>query len=566
MGAAGSSFSTRVGKAWSVGRCGLAKVCLIILCHDSPQVELCSSYGSDALVDPNPVSEKSLGRMRGWIHQCGLEHDRCKKPEPRFMPTRLLDVGCTPSQSVRLVLAADPEDRYIALSHCWGSSTPLVTTSENISSFQAEILPSSFPNSFSDAIKITQLLGIRYLWIDSLCIVQDDPEDWLRESAMMASVYGNADITIVASKASSSAEGFLSSRHETFVLKKETNASGQETDLFLINREYNTNLISRALRSHQEPLSKRAWAIQERHLSRRRVVFAEAQIFWECNQMTKSEDTQLAVTHSSYGQYEPLSSSSWYDIVESFTNCEITYETDTFPAISGVAKTVARTTGGIYCAGLWMNQLCNSLLWYPQQVRSDGWRKIKRKRYVAPSFSWAASQGRVWYQDFSKTAISRSLCEYISHGQTLRTGSSDPYGGIEDAWIKLTAPLVDVDHFMLWDGCYIEVVWWLGNGEKYVIPAVFDHEEAKIPTHAFLLPLYYDKSSMQALLLIRAPDRENCMTFSRIGVSCTPWRRLQTVNRDGRRADSDHTFSEREEEVERLMSQVKGQSQTVVLV
>ena len=106
-----------------------------------------------------------------------------------------------------------------------------------------------------------------------------------------------------------------------------------------------------------------------------------------------------------------------------------------------------------------MNQLCNSLLWYPQQVRSDGWRKIKRKRYIAPSFSWAASQGRVWYQDFSKTAISRSLCEYISHGQTLRTGSSDPYGGIEDAWIKLTAPLVDVDHFMLWDGCYIEVVW-----------------------------------------------------------------------------------------------------------
>ena len=502
--------------------------------------------------------------MRGLIHQCDSEHDLCKKPEPRFMPTRLLDVGFAPSQPVRLVLSADPEDRYIALSHCWGSSTPLVTTLKNLSSFQAKITPSSFPSTFSDAIKVTQLLGIRYLWIDSLCIVQDDPEDWLRESAMMASVYGNADITIIASRASSSEERFLSPRHETYVLKKETNASGQEIDLFLVNREYGFNSISEALRAHQGPLSKRAWAIQERYLSRRKIIFAEAQMFWECNQMTKSEDTRLALIHSSQSYYELLSSSSWYDIVESFTNCEITYEADTFPAISGIVKTVARTTGGRYCAGVWTNQLCNSLLWYPQERWPHVFRRIKRKTYVAPSFSWAASQGPIQYRALSKSVMSGSLCEYISHSQRLRTGSSDPYGGIEDAWIKLIAPLIDVDHLIKGTRRHHEVVLRLRNRQRYVIPAVFDHEEVKVPTDTFLLPLYYDKNEMQALLLIRAPDRQDCLTFSRIGVSFIEWDIQDTWEWFGEKTYLDPSVQE--EKVDRLMAQIKSQRQTVVLV
>ena len=534
---------------------------MTILGQSFPPIRLCSLYGSDALIDPNPVSEKSLGRIRGWIRQCDSEHDHCKKQEPRFMPTRLLDVGSAPSQSIRLVLSADSEDRYIALSHCWGASMPLITTSETTSLFQAGIIPSLLPRTFFDAVKVTRLLGIRYLWIDSLCIVQDDPEDWLRESAMMASVYGNADITIVASKASSSAEGFLTARHETHILKKESNLSGQEKDLFLVDREYYDNYISRALNSYQEPLSKRAWAIQERYLSRRKVIFADTQLFWECNQMTKSEDTQLAAIHSSHSHYELLSSSSWYDIVESFTKCNITYETDTLPAISGIAKTIAHMSGGIYCAGVWIDKLCHSLLWYPPR---NGDAMIRRKIFVAPSFSWAASRGPIWYRALSKSIMSGRLCEYVAHGQRLRMGSSDLYGGIEDAWIKLTAPLIQISQILEGGGRDIDLTLRLQNGKKYAIPAILDHEEAKTPTNPFLLPLYYDETRMQALLLIRAPDRQDCMTFSRIGVSWAPWSSLQTVKWFGRRTYTD--YNEREEEVERLMSQVKGQRQTVLLV
>ncbi|KAF2498733.1 HET-domain-containing protein, partial [Lophium mytilinum] len=291
--------------------------------------------------------------MRDWIHECDQGHSQCKKPDSTFLPTRLLDVGVASSKQTRLVLSTDieaVEASYVALSHCWGPSKPLVTTSSNISQFQVDIPASSLPQTFEDAIEVTRLLGKRHLWIDSLCIIQDVPADWLRESATMSSVYSNADITISASRASSAVDGFLSLRHEIYVTKQEPNRSGQETKLYLVLRDYYENSTSRAADSHPEPLSRRAWVIQERYLSRRKILFGSAQTFWECNGMAKSEDTQLEMRSN---LAEPPRSLPWYDIVESFTDCAITYESDTLPAISGVAKTVAQTSGLTYCAGIW---------------------------------------------------------------------------------------------------------------------------------------------------------------------------------------------------------------------
>ncbi|KAF2807000.1 HET-domain-containing protein, partial [Mytilinidion resinicola] len=206
-------------------------------------------------------SAKSLNRMRGWIHECDRGHSHCKKPDSTFMPTRLLDVGIPSCKQVRLVLSTDPgsaRDNYVALSHCWGPSKPLITTSANISQFQAEIPSTTLPQTFDDAIKITRLLGIRYLWIDSLCIIQDVPDDWLRESATMFSVYSNADITISASRASSSVDGFLS-----------------------LDTEF-ASLKMRLTHPARKRSSSLAWVIQERYLSRRILLFGSAQTFWEC--------------------------------------------------------------------------------------------------------------------------------------------------------------------------------------------------------------------------------------------------------------------------------------------
>lgn len=438
------------------------------------------------------------------------------------MPTRLLDVGVASSQSVRLVLSVDPEDIYVALSHCWGQSIPLVTTSKNISSSQLEIT-SKLPKTFADAVRVTRRLGIRYLWIDALCIIQDDPDDWLRESATMASVYGNSDITIVASRSSSSMEGFLSPRHEICVSKKETDSSGHEINVFLVNRDYYNNSVSVA----SEPLWKRAWVIQERYLSRRKVLFGEAQLFWECNETTRSEDTQITMIHS---QDDRSRSLPWYDIVEYFTKCDITCESDSLPAISGIAKTVARMTGGTHCAGIWLNQLSYSLLWYPQQNGSHVFRKIRREAHIAPSFSWAASQGPARCRAPFQTIMGGRLCEYVSHGQTLRVENSDPYGAIEDAWIKLKAPLVQVCRIIRGAGFEIYLELQLRNGKKYVTPPIFDREEAKIPPNTFILPLYYDETRMQALLLVRTSERQDCTAFRRIVISYAGWYRLQKLN------------------------------------
>jgi hypothetical protein len=101
------------------------------------------------------------------------------------------------------------------------------------------------------------------------------------------------------------------------------------------------------------------------------------------------------------------------------------------------------------------------------------------------------------------------LCEYVSHGQTLRLENSDPFGAIEDTWIKLKAPLVQVRRIIRGVAFEIHFEIQLQNGKKYVIPAIFDHEEAKIPLNTFVVLLYYDKTRMPALLLVRTSERQD---------------------------------------------------------
>lgn len=122
------------------------------------------------------------------------------------MPTRLLEVG-----NLRLVESKyiTPE-RYVALSHCWGIvSKRFSTVEKNFSQLKKSIDVEALPQTFRDAITVTRGLQIKYIWIDSLCIIQDDEEDWYREAARMELVFSDAYCTIGASSSKSSIEGFL---------------------------------------------------------------------------------------------------------------------------------------------------------------------------------------------------------------------------------------------------------------------------------------------------------------------------------------------------------------------
>ena len=87
--------------------------------------------------------------------------------------------------------------KYATLSHCWEDSQPIRTTRSNLTRRQGRLEWGQLPLAFQEAIDIVRKLGIKYLWIDSLCIVQDDPEEWAIESARMANIFEKSVVTIV---------------------------------------------------------------------------------------------------------------------------------------------------------------------------------------------------------------------------------------------------------------------------------------------------------------------------------------------------------------------------------
>jgi hypothetical protein len=151
-------------------------------------------------------------RAISWVKQCRTFHSDCNKENGRsFTPTRLIEVRSPLSTGellrVRLISGRDATGEYASLSHCWGLKPVIQTTKESIHQFLTEIPWSDLSKTFQDAIEITRALAIPYLWIDSLCIVQDDYHDWERESANMGDVYAFAFLNIAAAASSDGSGG-----------------------------------------------------------------------------------------------------------------------------------------------------------------------------------------------------------------------------------------------------------------------------------------------------------------------------------------------------------------------
>lgn len=188
------------------------------------------------------------------------------------MPTRLIEV----SGGLRLIDSKTIQpSRYVALSHCWGrDSSKFCTYRDNIDQFKRDINSERLPRTYRDAITVVRGLGIRYIWIDSLCIIQDDPYDWEDQSHKMGQVFSSAYFTIGASSARSSAEGFLTPRKRRGCVQLETRSTGAIYVCPAIDDFHNDVELS--------VLNRRGWVLQERVLSRRSVYFTATQVYWEC--------------------------------------------------------------------------------------------------------------------------------------------------------------------------------------------------------------------------------------------------------------------------------------------
>jgi hypothetical protein len=145
-------------------------------------------------------SDRCLAVVKHWLRDCSEHHPMCTHATLSPLPTQVINVGSSvDSRDPFLYETLSECARYMTLSYCWGDRHPIKTTQGSLSRYRGGIPWSDLPRTFQDAIDITHRLGIKYLWIDSLCIVQDDPDDWQRESAQMASIFGSSYLTISAS-------------------------------------------------------------------------------------------------------------------------------------------------------------------------------------------------------------------------------------------------------------------------------------------------------------------------------------------------------------------------------
>ncbi|KAM3084779.1 hypothetical protein ACMFMG_003233 [Clarireedia jacksonii] len=295
--------------------------------------------------------------------------------------------------------------KYIALSHRWGDPylhKAYCTYRSTLEELKAKIDFTTLPKTFQDAVLVTRKLGVRYLWIDSICIIQEDERDWDIERKRMEDVFSSAYCTIAASSASGTNDGFLKPR--------------APMKCAMLQRPSESTFYIRGFiddfRSDVElgELNKRGWVFQERALSRRSVYFTNTQMYWECGHGVHCETlTKLTNLKSSFladpafpesalGYYKGMKIHFFQHLYEQYSKLNFTRITDRSVGMAGLEKRLARTyrTRGEF--GILDEFLHRSLLW-----QRDGDRPMQKIHYTSnrkvPSWSWMAVEGPMKYTD-----------------------------------------------------------------------------------------------------------------------------------------------------------------------
>lgn len=435
----------------------------------------------------NASSEEVVSLARQWLNRC-LEnhHDSCPS-EISMLPTRLVDVG-DESHPPRLYVTHHEYGVWVALSHCWGRQVRFVTESGSLAHRQQAMNLEDVPATFHDAILATRRLGYRYIWIDSLCILQDSIEDWAYESSQMQHYYKNAILTI--------ATDHLAGDHESFF----NTARPQHPTSVQI--PFHTTSISTPIHVHvrdhvhlpgyendNAPLNVRGWTLQENLLSPRTLHYTEQQVVFECQRYSLTEsditprgttDADVFTTIKRYflkpecgrqdlsvqkyptmaNYYDPLF--RWYQILEEFYRRSLTFEDDRFAAISGLAREISQQTKMIYKAGIWVEDFHIGLLW------NSSCRGSLPRTYRAPSWSWASLDlNMAWGQNMNPSFelylgpknYSTTCQEAELLDAEVKLADGDPYGRLLSGSLRLKSRWLP---YSLWRGktpTYFATYW-----------------------------------------------------------------------------------------------------------
>jgi hypothetical protein len=509
-------------------------------------------------------SSQTFSLIEKWLDVCTRTHEVCHVGrDDSWIPSRLLELGGSPENST-LYLRTHFQDTnigYLTLSHRWGhaSSDQLLLTAGSSEGFRNGIAVENIPKTFQDMVEITKRLGFRYLWIDCMCILQDDPEDWRKESAMMGKVYANSRLNIAATWAEDSNQGCFRERDLSRVatyFNAPCHSSSESQPWVMIRQYLWLDEVDQA------PLNKRGWVLQERILSPRVIHFAKKQVFWECRQFSACEsfpsgafpDDYLRKNNNSLKtlvpgetekEYQDRSGNTpahyWDMVVSTYATCDLTFRTDRLIALSGIAHKVQAMIQSDYLAGLWSSHIPYNLMWQPNYYRSF----YRSPEYVAPSWSWASvDRTFIWVRD-SEAKDKKPHLVALNYGTTL-ANPHDRFGQVVDGFIEVRAKLGMAEWILPSQSQEYVTHFTLSVTDAMTVPdgSARDYEPrtfAMTTTRralainldvfedndqlgkAYFLPVYTSvsgedadrKAEIAALLLLRRP----CGRFRRVGVA-----------------------------------------------
>lgn len=393
---------------------------------------LSPSVSDSTSVDPH--SDARLGTQSAWtgdsralwhywFNTCLEHHATCRSVEQRlqtYSPKRLVELILDDNSCLstwRLVYSATVGTiPYFTLSHCWGSSQPRRLTKDNISLLSKPSPVYGLPETYRHALEIVNSLGYKYIWIDSLCIVQDDTKDWETEFSLMGLTYNHAVCNIAATWAADGGDGCFSTRDPTTVcptfVTLGSKVDGSSIFQLSLARDfsYNEDIT-------QAPLNQRGWVVQERYLARRQLSCAQRQLYWECHEVLASEEfpyghpaddsvTSWPRLAAEGSPQKPCLDSNggahtrrgWAALVELYSGCQLTRELDKLVALSGLANQLQAMVDDVYIFGLWAKDLCRQICWKPLFRDGSSHRTTTQGR-IAPTWSWANFDGPVIFDE-----------------------------------------------------------------------------------------------------------------------------------------------------------------------
>ncbi|CAI6342024.1 unnamed protein product [Periconia digitata] len=506
-------------------------------------------------LDPDSLDTYQLAKK--WIRECTEthEHDIDRSQRKAILPLRLLHI--TKAETYRIILVRtesfkeERDPAYLTLSYCWGGvQEHKLTKSQLAHGGVSDLQYDLMPRTIQDAIHVTARLGYTYLWIDSLCIVQDDETEFHKEIAKMPDIYSGAVATIAATSAQTAKQGFLHSRFEES--EAITGLSLQYPDN--TSREVGLLSSSGTKETDINPLDSRAWALQEHVLSTRVLQYRYGQLQFLCRSTSSRASTYPGQTDGwdnaqssrelgdklpvplfpSHFESAEECEKLWELIRDNYSLRDITENSDKVPAISGVASRLAPfIVGKQYVAGHWLDSRSLDLIWYVNDHALStnlGFYREYNQAYgdpdwFAPTWAWTSvPRGARPYLKSSSINLENTTCFWkVKSTDKLLVEETAPFGAVYAAVLDITGliPRIEVQILGKKGSISYALKWtasappsWLSGFELYMdcshSSQGFSRALLDMPVH--ILPAFKIHDSyrhrMFGLVIVELPDQE----------------------------------------------------------